>query len=88
MNKKFYDGLPDDIRDELNKILAEVQAWNWNIVDKMVAEFIAEGRKNGMEIYDLPADELDRWKKQSQPVIDMYKPIVGEDIMNAIYKLK
>jgi len=87
MNKKFYDGLPADIRTELNSILAEVQAWNWKIVDEKVAYFVAEGRKAGMQIYDLPTDELNRWKKQSQPVINMYKPIVGKDIMDAIYKL-
>ncbi|MBN1849791.1 MAG: DctP family TRAP transporter solute-binding subunit [Deltaproteobacteria bacterium] len=87
MNKKFYDGLPADIRTELNKILAEVQEWNWKIVDQKDAEFMAEGRKAGMEIYSLPTDELNRWKKQSQPVIKMYEPIVGKDIMDAIGKL-
>jgi C4-dicarboxylate-binding protein DctP len=84
MNRKFYDGLPADIRTELNKILAEVQDWNWKIVDEKVAYFVAEGRKAGMHIYDLPTDELNSWKKQAQPVIDMYEPIVGKDIMDAI----
>jgi C4-dicarboxylate-binding protein DctP len=88
MNKRFYDGLPADIRTELDKIFKEVQDWNWKIVDEKVAYFVAEGRKAGMHIYDLPADELNRWKKQSQPVIDMYEPIVGQDIMNALYKLR
>jgi len=88
MNKKFYDGLPADIRTELDSILAEVQAWNWKIVDEKDAEFIAQGRKAGMEIYDLPTDELNRWKKQAQPVINMYEPIVGKDIMDAIYNLR
>ena len=88
MNKKFYDNLPSDIRAELVKILAEVQTWNWNTVDEMVAQYKAAGRKAGMQIYDLPAGELDRWKKLSQPVIDMYEPIVGKDIMDAIRSLK
>jgi len=88
MNKKFYDGLPADIRTELNKILAEVQAWNWKMVDKKVAEFTTLGRKAGMQIYDLPNDELNRWKKQVQPLMEMYKPIVGKDIMDAIKNLK
>jgi C4-dicarboxylate-binding protein DctP len=88
MNKKFYDGLPSDTKTELDNILAEVQDWNWKIVDEKVANFVAEGRKAGMEIYDLPADELKRWQKQSQPVIDMYVPIVGKDIMDALYKLR
>ena len=87
MNKKFYDGLPADIRTELNKILAEVQDWNWKMVDKKVAEFTAEGRKNGMHIYDLPADELNRWREQVKPLMEMYEPIVGKDIMDAIGKL-
>ena len=87
MNKKFYDGLPSDIRTELEKILAEVQAWNWKIVDKKVAEFTAQGRKAGMQIYDLPAAELNSWKKQTKPLLEMYEPIVGKDIMDAIKNL-
>ena len=70
-----------------DRLLAEVQAWNWKIVDKKVAEFIAEGRKAGMHIYDLPSDELNRWKKQVQPLMEMYEPIVGKDIMDAIENL-
>jgi C4-dicarboxylate-binding protein DctP len=87
MNKKFYDGLPADIRTELDKILAEVQEWNWKTVDEKVEYFVAEGRKQGMQIYDLPADELARWKVKTRPVIEMYEPIVGKDIMDAIGKL-
>jgi C4-dicarboxylate-binding protein DctP len=87
MNKEFYDGLSADIRTELDKILAEVQAWNWKTVDEKVAYFVAEGRKNGMQIYDLPTDELNRWKKQVQPLMEMYEPIVGKDIMDAIGEL-
>jgi C4-dicarboxylate-binding protein DctP len=87
MNKKFYDGLPANIRTELDKILAEVQDWNWKTVEEKVKYFVAEGRKVGMQIYDLPPDELNRWKKQTQSVIKMYEPIVGKDIMDAIGKL-
>jgi TRAP-type C4-dicarboxylate transport system substrate-binding protein len=45
------------------------------------------GRKAGMQIYDLPTDELNRWKKQVQPLMEMYEPIVGKDIMDAIGEL-
>jgi C4-dicarboxylate-binding protein DctP len=88
MNKNFYDGLPADIRTELDKILAEVQEWNWKMVDEKDAEFQDLGRKAGMEIYELPADVRNQWKKQTQPVVDMYVPIVGKDIMDAITNLK
>jgi len=87
MNKKFWDGLPKDIQTELAKILEEVQEWNWKEIDKKEAEFMEQGLKAGMHIYDLPSDELKRWKKQSQPVIDMYEPIIGKDILDALYKL-
>ena len=87
MNQKFWDKLPADIQTELEKILKEVQDWNWKIVDEKVKAFTAQGRKEGMDIYDLPPAELEKWKKASYPVIKMYEPIVGMDIMNAIYAL-
>ena len=87
MNKKFYDSLPKDIQTELDKIFEEVQEWNWKEAGARVGHFVEQGRKGGMEIYDLPADELARWKKVSEPLLTMYEPIVGKDVMDALYKL-
>jgi C4-dicarboxylate-binding protein DctP len=87
MNQKFWDSLPPDVQKELDQILKEVQAWNWEEAGKRVNHFVELGRKAGMKIYDLPPAELDRWKKTSAPVIKMYEPIVGQDVMQALYQL-
>jgi hypothetical protein len=57
------------------------------MVDEKVAYFMAEGRKEGLKIYDLPTAELNRWKKKTKPLLEMYEPIVGKDIMDAIRDL-
>lgn len=87
MNKRFYDSLPADIRDELNKILAEVTEWNWSVAKQHVQKFIAEGKKQGMIFYNLPPEKREEWKKATEVVIKQYEPIVGKDILDAIKEL-
>jgi C4-dicarboxylate-binding protein DctP len=87
MNKKFWDDLPADIQTELDKIFQEVQDWNWKVAGERVQHYIAEGKKQGLDVYDLPPEKRQEWKEASRPVLEMYEPIVGQDIMNALYQL-
>jgi len=87
MNKKFWNSLPGDIQTELAKILKEVEDWNWKVAGERVKQFIKEGKKAGLQVYQLPPAKREEWKKASEPVLKMYEPIVGNDIMAAIYKL-
>lgn len=87
MNQKFWDTLPNDIQGELEKILKEVQDWNWQVAGDRVRHFVEEGKRAGLQIYELTSAKREEWKKVSEPVLKMYEPIVGKDVMEALYKL-
>lgn len=72
MNKKSYNKLPSDIKeifDELCDEYNEKFALIWNKVDIEGNEF---GTKRGVEYIELSPEEVARWKKAVEPVIENY----------------
>jgi TRAP-type C4-dicarboxylate transport system substrate-binding protein len=84
MNKRSYDKLPEDIKLIFNKLCGEYKekfAMSWNASDFPGEEF---GKSKGVEYYELPKDEFDRWVAAVQPVIEDYvKEMVGKGYAEA-----
>jgi C4-dicarboxylate-binding protein DctP len=84
VNPQFWNGLPDDIRSELEAIVAEVtaegnaQAQAINQEDR--AKVLATGQA---EVVELSAAELESWRAAMRPVWDQFAAAIGEDIMQA-----
>ena len=72
MNKRSYNRLPADVKtvlDELSEEYKEKFAVAWNNAD---FEGEAFGREKGVEYYELPQAEFDRWIDAQKPVFDNY----------------
>jgi TRAP-type C4-dicarboxylate transport system substrate-binding protein len=72
MNKKSYEKLPADLKmilEELSGEYKEKFALMWNSVDFDGKDFAAA---KGVEILQLTPDQLDKWKKVTEAVIDNY----------------
>jgi TRAP-type C4-dicarboxylate transport system substrate-binding protein len=72
MNKKSYERLPADLKlilEELSGEYKEKFALMWNSVDFDGKDFAAA---KGVEILQLTPDQVDKWKKVTEPVIDNY----------------
>ena len=87
-NTKFWDGLPADVRDELNKIIAEVTVE----VNKQ-ADALNEGDKQRIidagttEILTLTPEQRDQWRDAMQPVWKKFEGEIGADLIKAdVYK--
>ena len=86
-NKKFWDGLPSDIRGELEKAMVESTEYANTIAkeenDKALAAVRASGKT---EVYQLtPAEKL-AFKKALLPVHKKMASRIGADLIEAIYK--
>ena len=87
VNKKFWDGLPTDIRTELNQAMEEAtkvandDAKQDN--DNALAQVKASGKTT---IYTPTADEKMAFKKALIPVHKQMASRIGEDTIKAIYK--
>ena len=73
MNKRAYEKLPGNVKkilDELSQEYIEKMAVAWNNADFRGKKACEE---KGVEWYELPADEFQRWIDAQKPVFDNYK---------------
>ena len=80
VNKKFWDGLPEDIRTELTKAMKEATDFSNGIAQKENDDAVEAMRKSGMTtITTLTAEEKAAWRKTLLPVYDEMASRVGKD---------
>jgi C4-dicarboxylate-binding protein DctP len=84
VNMQFWNSLPDDIRTELEAIVAEVtaevnagaQAINQEHRDRV----LATGKS---ALVELNQDDLENWRALMRPVWDQFADEIGADVMQA-----
>ncbi|RVU12611.1 TRAP transporter substrate-binding protein [Methylobacterium oryzihabitans] len=82
-NKKFWDGLPADVRAGLEKAMAEATTYANEVASKDNAEAMDEMRKSGkITFIELTADEKAAWKKALEPVTADMSKRVGKDVVD------
>ena len=80
----FWQGLPDDVRGQLTKIMDEVsdevnrQANDLNQGDKQRIK-----QAGTSEIIELTTDQRQAWKKQMEPVWGQFEDAIGADLIAA-----
>jgi C4-dicarboxylate-binding protein DctP len=87
VNKKFWDGLPPDIRKSLNEAMAESTKYVWQIAKRENDDAVAKIKAaKTTEIYVLPPAEKAVWRKAMLPLYQQYEDVVGKDTLQAIEK--
>lgn len=86
-NKKFWDGLPPDIRAILEGAMKDTTAKYAQIAQKETDEAFAGLKKSGrIEIHQPTPAELTEWKKAFTKVHGEVMDRVGRDLVQSIYK--
>jgi C4-dicarboxylate-binding protein DctP len=87
VNKKFWDGLPADIRTSLEQAMRDATTFEKAIAQRdndMAMEAI---RKTGKTtVYTLTPKQQADWRKALQPVQKQMESRIGKDLINAINK--
>jgi len=85
VNKKFWDGLPADVRGSLKEAMAESTKYVWDIAKKENEDALAKIKAaKTTEIYALPPAEKAVWRKAMLPLYQEYEGVVGKDTLQAI----
>jgi C4-dicarboxylate-binding protein DctP len=88
VNKKFWDGLPDAVRVQLEKAMREATRYEREIAAKENRDALAAVRASGRtEIYVLPDAERQKWREALMPVHERFAGVVGKDNLQAIYQV-
>jgi C4-dicarboxylate-binding protein DctP len=87
VNKKFWDGLPADIRKSLVDAMAESTRYVWDIAKKENEDALAKIKAaKTTEVYVLPAAEKAAWRKAMLPLYREHEGVVGKDTLESIEK--
>ena len=87
VNKKFWDGLPADIRGQLDKAMAEATTYANDLSQKENDDALAAMKASGkITFIDLTADEKAAWHKALAPVSDEMAARIGKDTIDAFKK--
>ncbi|MRX10023.1 DctP family TRAP transporter solute-binding subunit [Pseudoduganella sp. FT25W] len=87
VNKKFWDGLPPDIRAALDKAMKDATTFEKAIAQRdndMALDAIKKAGKT--EIYTLSVKEQADWRKALLPVQQQMESRIGKDLISAINK--
>ena len=81
-NKKFWDGLPADIRANLEKAMAEATKFANDIAQSENDEALAEIKKSGKsQVIALTPEQKAAWRKALEPVYTEMASRVGKDVL-------
>jgi len=87
VNKKFWDGLPADVRAALDKAMAEATTFANGVAQQDNDEALEAMRKSGKtEIVELTAEQKAAWHKALEPVYGEMESRVGKDIIAEFQK--
>lgn len=78
-NKKWWTGLPADVRDGIQAALNAATAWNWQATEKENEQAYDKVRKIGKQIHVLTPAEREQWAAVVRPVWKQF----GEDQVGA-----
>ncbi len=86
VNKKFWDGLPADIRATLDQAMKETTAFERDIAKAENDEALSKVRAaKTTEVYILPNEERARWREVMLPVHKEFENIIGRDLIQTAY---
>jgi len=87
VNKKFWEGLPADIRKSLDEAMAEASRYERSIAQKENDDALEKIKKaKTTQVYVLPPTEKAVWRKAMLPLYREYEGVVGKDTLQAIEK--
>jgi C4-dicarboxylate-binding protein DctP len=88
VNKKFWDGLPDDIRAALEGAMQQATIYANEIAQRDNERDLADVKKRGKtNVYQLSAREQLEWRQAMLPVQQQMANSIGPDLIAAINKL-
>jgi len=88
VNRKFWEGLPADVRAQLEKAMRETTVYERDIAKKENEDALAAVRASKKtEVYVLSDAERKRWREALLPVHAKFEQTVGRDNLQAIYRI-
>jgi C4-dicarboxylate-binding protein DctP len=88
VNKKFWDGLPADIRQALEQAMREATTYQFELSLKEQTESLNKIKAaNRAQVYELTNAEKAAWRAALLPVHKQMESRIGREWIDAVYKV-
>lgn len=88
VNRKFWEGLPADLRSQLERAMQEATHYEREIASKENDDALAAVRASGRtEIHVLTDAQRKAWREALLPVHRKFEKVVGKDNLQAVYRI-
>ena len=85
VNKKFWDGLPSDVRSTLERAMRDATAYEKTIAQRTNDAALESIRRAGTTtIHTLDPQQQAAWRRAMQPVYAQMEERIGKDVVQAI----
>ncbi|RFU66300.1 DctP family TRAP transporter solute-binding subunit [Peribacillus glennii] len=82
VNKRFWDSLPGDIKEDIEKAMAETTDWLWEKSQEMNTQQMEEIKSNSrIQIYTLTNAEKRAWMREMTVIYGQFEPSIGKELM-------
>ncbi|MFD1065553.1 DctP family TRAP transporter solute-binding subunit [Oceanobacillus locisalsi] len=78
VNQEYWDDLPENTQTLIEETANETEEWIRHQTKLEDEETLQVLKDRGMEVYEVPADELDVWKEAAMPVWRTFEDEAGE----------
>jgi tripartite ATP-independent transporter DctP family solute receptor len=79
VNLKFWENLPADIQESIQKCTAQAEKWVYDEETKVSANYKKMLGEKGMEVIEIPKGEMANWGNAVKPVLDKFVSRVGSE---------
>jgi C4-dicarboxylate-binding protein DctP len=89
-NAEFWEGLPADVREQVEKALDETTQWVRENGEKMNKEELEKIKTEtpDLEIVELTEEQKKAWMEAFDVVYKDFEDVVGKDLIDAVMKLR
>ena len=88
VNKKFWEGLPADIRTQLEGAMKDATKYNNQIAQKENDEALQKVKAaKTTEVFVLPDSERAKWQQTLLPVHRQFEGTIGKDLIQGVYNI-
>lgn len=87
VNKEFWEGLPNDVRDQVNEALVEATEYERELALEFNDDSIKKLKDGGMEVRELSEEEREKLQEALQPVYDEFTEVITSELIDGIRDL-
>ena len=85
VSRKLWDKLSEDERKILQEAASEATVYQRQVAREQAEKALDEIAKSGMEINELPPEEIAKLREKAGPVIEKFRKEIGEELVTELY---